>query len=326
MVNISHFASPWWLLTLAAPVALLLGYLLVQRLRHKHVLKFTNLELLDSVAPRRPNASRHLPTALLLVGLVLLSIATAGPTAATRIPRNRATVMLVIDVSLSMQSTDVQPTRIAAAQQAAKSFADDLTPGINLGLEAFAGTASVVVSPTRDRTEVKAAIDHLQLAERTATGEAIFTALQAIDTFGAVIGGEQAPPARIVLESDGKQTVPTDLDDPRGAFTAAREAKKKGVPVSTISFGTTYGTVTIQGDQVPVPVDDQSLNEIATLSGGSFFTASSGDELRKSYQTLQEQIGYETTQADASRPWLILGTLLMVTAAGSALVLTRRIP
>lgn len=240
---------------------------------------------------------------MLLAGLALLTVAAAGPTAEQRVPRNRATVVLVIDVSLSMQATDVEPTRLAAAQAAAKSFADDLTPGINLGLVAFSGTASVLVSPTTNREATKTAIDNLQLSERTATGEAIFTALQSVDTLAAVLGGgDQAPPARIVLLSDGKQTVPESPDDPRGGFTAARQAADKDVPVSTISFGTEYGTVTIEDERIPVPVDDPSLKEIANLSGGTFFTASNLQELEDAYNTLEEQIGYETTRGDASRP------------------------
>lgn len=175
-----------------------------------------------------------MPTALGLCGVLLLTVA-ASPTADKRIPRNRATVVLVIDVSLSMQSTDIKPTRIAAAQQAAKSFADSLTPGINLGLVAFAGTASVLVSPTTNHDETKTAIGHLKLSKRTATREGILTALQSIETLAGVIGGaDEPPPARIVIESDGKQTVLERLDDPRGGFTAARAAKAKNVPVSTI--------------------------------------------------------------------------------------------
>lgn len=127
----------------------------------------------------------------------------------------------------------------------------------------------MLVSPTTNRDATKVAIDNLKLSERTATGEAIFTSLQSIDTLSAVLGGsDQAPPARIVLLSDGKQTVPDNSDDPRGGFTAARQAKDKGVPISTISFGTTYGRVEIEGDRIPVPVDDASLKEIANLSGG----------------------------------------------------------
>lgn len=327
-MSVSGFVAPWWLALGAVVVAALLaGYLWVQRLRHKHILRFTNLALLEKVAPTGPNVSRHIPTALLLVGLLMLTVAVAGPTAAKRVPRNRATVILVIDVSLSMRATDVQPSRLAAAQEGAKAFADSLTPGINLGLESFAGTASMLVSPVTDHTVTKNAVDHLQLAERTATGEAIFTALQAIDQLSEVLGGgDQPPPARIVLESDGKQTVPSNLDDPRGAFTAARLAKQKNVPISTISFGTTHGTVDIEGQHIPVPVDDPSLQQIADLSGGAFFTATNAHELQSSYQSLQQQIGYETTFGDASRPWLILGSVLTALAAGTALLLTRRLP
>lgn len=330
-MSLSEFTSPWWLLFLLVVIGLVVGYVLVQRRRHKHTLRFSNMELLEKVAPTRPGYWRHVPTALVLVGLLLLTVALAGPTADQRVPRNRATVMLVIDVSLSMEATDVEPSRLAAAQEAGKSFADGLTPGINLGLVAFAGTASVLVSPTANREATKAAIDKLQLSERTATGEAIFTSLQSIDTLGAVLGGgDAAPPARIVLLSDGKQTVPESPDDPRGGYTAARAAKDKNVPISTISFGTSYGTVDIEDEagveRVPVPVDDPSLREIANLSGGSFFTASSLEELRAVYDTLEEQIGFEVTRGDASRPWLILGVLFTATGLGTALVLRQRLP
>ncbi|MDJ0394930.1 VWA domain-containing protein [Rhodococcus sp. G-MC3] len=330
-MSLTDFASPWWLLFLFVVVGLVVGYVLAQRRRHRHTLRFSNMELLEKVAPTRPGYWRHVPTALVLVGLLLLTVALAGPTSDQRVPRNRATVMLVIDVSLSMEATDVEPSRLAAAQEAGKSFADGLTPGINLGLVAFAGTASVLVSPTANREATKAAIDKLQLSERTATGEAIFTSLQSIDTLGAVLGGgDAAPPARIVLLSDGKQTVPENPDDPRGGYTAARAAAEKNVPISTISFGTSYGTVDIEGEggaeRVPVPVDDPSLKEIASLSGGSFFTASSLEELRAVYDTLEEQIGFEITRGDASRPWLILGVLFTATGLGTALVLRQRLP
>ncbi|TXQ54510.1 VWA domain-containing protein, partial [Escherichia coli] len=143
-MSLTDFASPWWLGFLVVVIVLTVGYVWIQRRKQKHVLRFSNMELLESVAPDRPNRLRHLPTALVLVGLMFLTVALAGPTADQRVPRNRATVMRVIDVSLSMEATDVEPTRLAAAQEAAKSFADGLTPGINLGLVAFAGTASVL--------------------------------------------------------------------------------------------------------------------------------------------------------------------------------------
>jgi Ca-activated chloride channel homolog len=327
-----HFSSPVWLVFALVVLALALGYVLVQRQRQRRMLRFANMELLDKVATDRPNRWRHVPTALGLIGLLLLTIAMAGPTAMKKVPRNRATVILVIDVSLSMKATDVQPSRIAAAQDAGKAFVDSLPAGINLGLVSFAGTASVLVSPTTNHSEVKTAIDNLQLSERTATGEAIYTALQSIETLDAVLGSaEGAPAARIVMESDGKQTVPQSLDDPRGGFTAAREAKSKGVPVSTISFGTPWGSVDIPDgsggtERVPVPVDDPSLHKIADLSGGQFFSASNLADLHKAYDTLAQSIGYEYTRGPDSQKYLVLGALLVAAAFGASLVIRQRLP
>jgi hypothetical protein len=173
------------------------------------MLRFANTELLESVAPQRPTRWRHLPAILLVASLLLFAVAMAGPTHDMRIPRNRAVVLLVIDVSQSMCATYISPSRLAAAQDAAKQFAGELTPGINLGLIAYAGTASVLVSPTTNHDATKRAIDTLQVADRTATGEGIFTALQAIATVGAVIGGGDTPPARIVLFSDSLPQTPS---------------------------------------------------------------------------------------------------------------------
>ncbi len=133
------FAQPFWLALGLVVLALGVGYLIAQRRTRRHTLRFANLELLEKVAPRRPGRWRHVPIALILVGLVLLTVALAGPTADTKEPRNRATVMLAIDVSLSMEATDVAPNRLAAAQEAATQFVEDLTPGVNLGIVSFAG-------------------------------------------------------------------------------------------------------------------------------------------------------------------------------------------
>lgn len=161
--------------------------------------------------------------------------------------------------------------------------------------------------PTTNRDATKRAIDALQVADRTATGEGIFTALQAIATVGAVIGGgDTPPPARIVLFSDGKENVPSNPDNPKGAYTAARTAKDQGVPISTISFGTPNGYVEINGQRQPVPVDDATMKKVAQLSGGTAYNASSVAELRNVYATLQEQIGYESARGDASAGWLRL--------------------
>ena len=326
-MSLSGFEHSWFFLFLLVVFGLAALYIVLQLARHRRMLRFANMELLESVAPKRPSRWRHVPAILLMLALVLFTIAMAGPTTDVRIPRNRAVVMLVIDVSQSMRATDVAPNRMAAAQEAAKQFADELTPGINLGLIEYAGTATVLVSPTINREATKNALDKLQFADRTATGEGIFTALQAIATVGAVIGGGDAPPpARIVLFSDGKETMPTNPDNPKGAFTAARTAKDQGVPISTISFGTPYGFVEINDQRQPVPVDDTTMKKVAELSGGNWYNAASLAELNAVYASLQQQIGYETIKGDASTSWLRLGALVLALAALAALLINRRLP
>ncbi|MET8846176.1 VWA domain-containing protein [Amycolatopsis sp. NPDC004625] len=326
-MSLTGFASPWWFLLLIAVAAVAIGYVLAQRARRKRTMRFANLELLEKVAPKSQGWVRHLPAVLIMLALLLLTVSLAGPTAEQKVPRNRATVMLVIDVSLSMEATDVAPTRLQAAQEAATSFARNMTPGINLGLISFAGTATVLVNPTTDRNGVIKAIENLKLAQSTATGEGIFAALQSVESFSSVVGGADGPPpARIVLMSDGKQTVPEDLYAARGGYTAAQAAKQAGVPISSISFGTTHGSVTIDDKQQPVSVDDESLREIARLSGGDFYKAASAEELKKVYADLGEQIGYELKDADASKPWVVVGTLILMLGAAASLFFGQRLP
>lgn len=315
------FAEPMFLAAAVVVVALAVAYLLAQRRARRHTLRFTSLPLLESVAPRRPGALRHAGIAVILTGLLLLTIAMAGPTADAKVPRNRATVMLAIDVSLSMQATDVAPSRLAAAKEAATTFVNDLTPGVNLGLISFAGIATVLVSPTTERQPVIAAISSLKLDERTATGEAIISALQSIDMFSRTIGGSAEPvPARIVLMTDGKRTVGRSEQD------AAERAKKAGVPVSVIAFGTDHASIEVDGQQVPVPLDTTAMRQIAGISGGDFHTAHSAAELKKVYSELGEQIGYQTVHKDVSRPWLIAGSIVVMLGVAVAVSTGGRIP
>ena len=321
------FSHPWWLLALLVVVALAAAYVWNELRRRRNTMRFTNLGLLEKIAPKRPGRVRHAPVALILVALTCLVVALAGPLATEQIPRNRATVMLAIDVSLSMRATDVSPSRLQTAQQAATEFVDQLPPGINLGLVSFAGTATVLVSPTRDRDTVKRAISTLQLAESTATGEAIQASLASIRSVATQIQGpEQPPPGRIILLSDGKQTIPSDLEAPRGAFTAADQAKQQGVPISAISFGTDYGEIEIEGRPVPVAVADSDMQEIARRSGGDFSKAASQQDLRTTYDTLREQIGYESQEVDTGGDWLMAGTILVVIGLGAAFALGARLP
>ena len=326
-VSLAGFQHAWFFLFLLAVLVVVGIYVVQQFARRRRVLRFANMDVLERVAPSHPGRWRHMPTILLATSLVLLTTAMAGPTSNVRIPLNRAVVMLVIDVSESMASTDVAPNRLAAAQEAGKQFADELTPAINLGLVEFAANASLLVAPTTNRDAVKAAIDGLKPMPKTATGEGIFTALQAIATVGSVMGGgEGPPPARIVLESDGAENVPLDPNAPQGAFTAARAAKDQGVQISTISFGTPYGTVEYEGANIPVPVDDQTLQKICEITDGQAFHADSLESLKDVYTTLQHQIGYETVKGDASAAWMLLGAVVMAGAVLAGLLVNRRLP
>jgi Ca-activated chloride channel family protein len=316
-----HFISPGWLLLLLVVAVLVAVYAVLQRRRVKYVARFSNVELLGSVAPRRPGWRRHLTFALLMLGLAVLSVGVAQPTGATRVPRDRATVMLAIDVSLSMEATDVLPSRIGAAKSAAVEFVGLLPTRINLGLVDFGGTASLLVSPTLDRAPIRTAIGKMQLQNSTAIGEAIFTSLQAINVFEAstTASGQTPPPARIVLLSDGSNTVGRGIDQ---AIAAARKAH---VEISTIAFGTPTGTVTYQGQTIPVPADNAALAQIADQTGGSFHAAHSQQELEGVYKNIGSQIGYQTKQHDISWRFLMVGLLLTLGAAGTSMLWAGRL-
>ncbi|GAA3161648.1 VWA domain-containing protein [Blastococcus jejuensis] len=301
------FQSPLWLLALLAVAALVAVYVVLQLRRKAYAARFTNVALLGSIVPKRPGWRRHLAFGVVALGLATLIVSLAVPSSEVRVPRERATVIMAVDVSLSMQARDIEPNRFEAMQTAAKEFVDVLPERINLGLVSFAGTATTVVPPTTDRQQVRTAIDGLQLAESTAIGEAVFTSLTAIQNFQTSLGeqGEEAPPARVVLLSDGYNTVGRDDTQAVDAAIAA------GIPVSTIAFGTDYGTLDLDGETVPVPVDRATLERIADETGGSYSEAASAAELEQVYADLGSQIGYTTEPKDIS-PWFVRGGVLVL--------------
>jgi Ca-activated chloride channel family protein len=206
-------------------------------------------------------------------------------------------------------------------QTAAKQFVDVLPARINLGVVSFAGSATTLVPPTTDRRQARGAIDHLKLAESTAIGDAIFTSLTAIENFQSTVetGGQELPPARIVLLSDGYNTVG------RSDTQAIDAAKAAGVPVSTIAFGTDYGTLNLEGETVPVPVDRATLEKIADATGGSYSEAASAKELERVYADLGSQIGYTSEPKDIS-PWFVrAGVLVALLGAVLSLLWTNRL-
>lgn len=315
------FSSPGYLLLLLIVGALAAVYALIQVRRQRFVARFSNVELLGSVAPRRPGWRRHLTFALLLIALTVLSFGVARPASAVKVPRENATVILDIDVSLSMEATDVLPSRIATAKQAAKTFVGLLPSRINLGLVSFGGQANLLVPPSRNRDAARRAISGLHLQESTAIGEAIFTSLQAIQTFtrSTTAQGSRPAPARIVLLSDGTNTVG------RSIASAVAAAQKAHVQVSTIAFGTANGTVTIQGISRQVPADDDALRQIAAGTGGSFHTAHSEQELSSVYKDIGSQIGFITQHKDISWRFLFAGVLFLFAAGGAAMLWAGRL-
>jgi Ca-activated chloride channel family protein len=220
-----------------------------------------------------------------------------------------------------MEATDVLPNRLAAAKSAGRDFVKLLPTRINLGLVSFARNANVVVPPTVDRASVEKGIQSLQLANYTAIGEAIFSSLDAISLFSrtTTAKGSTAPPARIVLLSDGTNTVGRSVSD---AIAAARKAH---VQVSTIAFGTPNGTVVSNGSTVGVPADEDTLRLIATETGGTFNTAHTEVELRSVYKDIGSQIGYTTKHRDISWRFMLGGLLALFAAGGAAMLWSGRL-
>lgn len=305
------FLDPTRLWLLLGAIALAVAYIVLQQRRRAYALRFTNLDLLGSVAPKRPGWRRHVPAALFLVGLTLLTMAWATPARDEKVPRERATIVMAIDTSLSMQATDVSPSRLVAAEQAAAEFIELLPPKLNVGVVTFNGRTAIAVSPTTDRELLLAGVSNLRLGERTAIGEAIFASLAAV---GMVPADEEGttPPAAIVLMSDGTTT------DGRSNEEAVEAAIDLGIPVSTIAFGTDDGTITLEGEPfpIPVPVDRRSLAEIADATGGTFYEAVSAEELSAVYADIGSSVGYEVEQVEITT-WFVGMALVSLLATGA---------
>ncbi len=308
------FLSPWFLLLLVPVAALILATVLLRRRRERYAVRFASLPLLDRVIPERPAWRRHLTGGLGLLALVLLATAAARPQAEIRVPHERATVVVAIDTSTSMQATDVEPDRMQAATAAAERFVDELPDTVNVGLVSFAGSASVLSAPTTDHAAVKQALTRLSLSSSTAIGEAVFTSLAQLSSLTAQPGQEgEEVPARIVLLSDGTNTTGRP---PEQAAAAAAEA---GVAVSTIAYGTPDGVVDVGGRQVPVPVDEEALAQLAEQTGGTAYTAASGEELRAVYDDIGSSIGWRTEPRELTPYLAALAFLLSLTAAALSL-------
>ncbi|MCW2642742.1 MAG: von Willebrand factor type [Dactylosporangium sp.] len=314
-----RFLSPWWLLAVLPVLAVAGAYVWRQWRRKAYAMRFTNVELLRVLAPRGIGPRRHFAAGAFVAALLMMVAGLARPSVDTREPLERATIMLAIDVSLSMQATDVAPSRIEAAKQAASEFVKGLPPSFNVGLVAFAKSANVLVSPTKERAAIQQGLDGLQLAQSTATGEAVFSCLEALRSVPAD-GAQGLPPARIVLLSDGYRTFGRSIEE------AAVAADAANVPVSTIAFGTDTGMIEIDGQTQRVPVDRPSLQKLAEATKGHFYEAASAAELTKVYQDMGSSIGYRTKPREVTQWYVGTALLFALAAAAMSLLWTSRLP
>ena len=312
------FAPPrlWALLVLPLLIAL---YILGLHFSKRSGIRYTNTGVLAAVLPKQRQWRRHVTVAMALCSLVLITGAWARPAGVQEIPRERATIVLVLDTSQSMMATDVSPTRLAAAQEAAKRFVDQLPPQYNLAIVSLNGAPVLQSPPTTDRATAKAAIDRLELADGTAIGGAIEVAMGAIAQAPTADDGSTAP-ALIILLSDGGNTVGGD------PLTAAQTAAGKEVPIYTIAFGTDNGYVDLDGERFNVAPDRVLLGQISATTKAESLDAASADQLDRVYTRLQSSVGYEEQNTEVTARWALYSLAFAVVAALGAVSMAARWP
>lgn len=348
------FASPELLAGLLLVPLAVGAYLLVQRRRARYAVAFTNVDLLSNLVPRTPSWRRHMPPALYLVAIGALVLALARPSMTLAVPREEATIILTMDVSGSMKATDVAPSRLAAAQQAASDFIDQLPDSFQVGLVVFSTAPRVDLSPTTDRVALHRALDSLVADGGTALGDAIVTSLDAAGTAPAAPptavpspdpsspsssgdpsadpspstapSSDEPPLVATVLLSDGANS--TGRLEP---LDAASRAAALGVPIYTIALGTQDGVVQVPNRQgqlqtLEVPPDTETLAAIAEMTGARFFDAPTAQDLAQIYENLGSRVGFTEEQREVTQLFAAAGLLFVVAGAGLAAHWFNRFP
>ncbi len=337
-----------WLL-LALPV--LVGiYVLLLRRKKKSAVRYANLDMVKEAMGPGARFRRHVPPALFLIALALLIVAMARPAATVTLPTQKQTIILAMDASGSMRAKDVLPSRLEAAQAAAKQFVADVPAKTQIGVVTFAATAALVQPPTSDREAVVAAIDRMQLQRATATGSGLIVSLATIfpdagfDVSSAIFGRDAARNAPIgdakknekkefkpvapgsynsaviILLTDGQRTTGPDPID------IAKMAADRGVRVYTVGFGTTSGEIIgFEGWSFRVRLDEETLKTIAIMTQGEYFYAGTAADLKKVYQTLNSRLSLEKRETEVTALFSGVAALFALVAGLLSLLWFNRI-
>jgi Ca-activated chloride channel homolog len=335
------FGHPYLLLTLLVIPAAVAAYLYAQRRRARYALRFTNIEVLAQILPKR-SCRRHVPLVLFLLALATLCTAFARPHVKTLIERENSTVILVVDTSGSMQADDVKPTRLGAAQAAVRKFLDRVPKHMRIGLISFAGEAQVAAPPTTDHDLVRQAVNDLGVFDGfgygggTAIGDAIAAAVELAQQVSPTDGGGtiavRTPAPRstgsvaILFLSDGHQT--------RGylqPLEGAARAKNAGIPVSTVALGTPDGVLYprfqgFDGGPIPVPPDPVTLRAIAQETGGRFFNARSAAAVQSAYRKLGSTLGRQPGRDEVTYAFLAGAAAVLLGAGLLSALWSPRLP
>jgi Ca-activated chloride channel homolog len=314
------FANPAVLVALLAVPLVLALHVLARSRRQRYAIRYPALDTLAGVVPAAGGAwRRRIPPALFLLSLVALVAALARPEMTVSVPVERASVVLVTDVSRSMEATDVSPDRLSAARNAANDFLDEVPESLRVGLVSYSTAADSLQTPTTEHAAVREALDSLQPIEGTSTGAGLNAALE--DLKNSVDGDRRRPPSAIVLLSDGSAT------DGDAQYRAAEEARQLGIPIYTVALGTSEGVVTLPGGrQLNVPPDPEALERIARTSGGAAFLAEDADELAGVYERLGSQIGTKEEPREVTAAFAGGALILLLGAVAGSLRWAGRLP
>jgi Ca-activated chloride channel family protein len=318
------FREPLLLLGLALIPVAVAAYVVAQRRRRRYAVRYTNLNVLASVATR-VGWTRHVPAALALLALAALIVALARPERTVAAEQRQATVVMVTDTSGSMLATDVEPDRLTAAKAAARALVDELPRDFRLGLVTFGSSAGQLVEPTTDKPRVRAAIDSLSVAGGTAMGDGLALGLDAARTPVLTERGARRFPAALVLLSDGAST--------RGAdpITVAERARRLRVPIYAVALGTPRGYLDRPQDdgsikRVPVPPDTGTLQEIARETRGRFYTAADVQRVTEIYRGLGVRFATRTEKQEVTAAFAGGGLVLLLAGMAAAMARSGRLP